>query len=146
MSYSVTIISHYLPPSCGFNNTLRKLIYECILMSCLYVCTCYTAHKVMDTVKGGCSIYCVDYNRMQSSFYKHHAQAGCIFLLGGVNHTQRRTNKPLSISYCCQGDVVPIMGAVRDALAWRTSRLDYALLSKELSNRLYTTSTQKNGP
>ena len=29
---------------------------------------------------------------------------------GGVNHAQRRMNKPLSIGDCCQRDVVPNMG------------------------------------
>ena len=50
------------------------------------------------------------YNPMEISFYKKQARAGHVCLLGGVNHAQRRMNKPLSIGDCCQGDVVPIKG------------------------------------
>ena len=41
--------------------------------------------------------------------YKQHTQAGHVCWLRGVNHSQCRTNKPLSISNFCQEDVVPIM-------------------------------------
>ena len=74
------------------------------------------------------------YNPSINFFHKQHARAGPICLLGGVNLVQRRTNKPLSIGDCCQGDVAPIMGQCvmckRDALhAWTT----YALFVKEIS-------------
>ena len=37
----------------------------------------------------------IHYNPMENSFYEQHAQVCHICLLGGVNHTQCRTNKPL---------------------------------------------------
>ena len=40
-----------------------------------------------------------------------HVQGSGLCLLGGVNHAQCRTNKPLSIGDCYQADdVVPITG------------------------------------
>ena len=55
--------------------------------------------------------------------YKWYARAGKVCLLGGVNHAQRRTNKPLGIGDCCQGDGVPITGQwttlfVKGTSAW----------------------------
>ena len=82
----------------------------------------------------------VVYNPKEISFYKQHAQAGRICLLGGVKHAQHRTKTPLSIDDCCQGDGVHRRllprrwctnhGPVRDVLARRTSRLNYTLFVK----------------
>ena len=56
--------------------------------------------------------------RAEIPFYKQHARAGRIRLLGGVNHAQHRTNKPLSIGDCCHGDIAPIHGPVLARCTW----------------------------
>ena len=77
------------------------------------------------------------YNLMEISFYKQHA-AGCIYLLGGVNHAQVtikvpqcRTNKPLSHwRWIVAKEMWHQLWArawCASMLAWHTSHLNYAL-------------------
>ena len=57
------------------------------------------------------------YNPKEITFYKQHAQASRVCLLGGVNHAQHRMNKPLSIWQLLPRRSCTNHGPVRDVLA-----------------------------
>ena len=61
-------------------------------------------------------------SQTKNSFYVLFAWSSQVWLLGGVNHAQRRTNKPLGIGDCCLGDCCTNHGPVRDVLEHCTSR------------------------
>ena len=76
------------------------------------------------------------YNLMEIPFYKQQAWAGRVCLLGGVNHAQHRTNKPLSIDDCYQGDVVPI---TRQCVMWTHFMLGVRSVVKGIFNMIIVT-------
>ena len=65
------------------------------------------------------SVYIIVCCLMKFCFYKF-ARSSQVYLLGGINNTQLRTNRPLRINDCCQGQVVTNHGPVCDMLVWRT--------------------------
>ena len=62
----------------------------------------------------------------------------CKRVLEGINHTQRRMNKPLSFSDCCLGDALPITVPLHvcGVLVWCTSHLENAWFVKETFNQI----------
>ena len=77
--------------------------------------------------------HCLHVYPSRNSFFKQHARAGSVCLLGGVNHAQHRMSKPLGIGDCCNhgpvGDVMHFMLRLRSVYQ-RNFCLDYSIASR----------------